>query len=49
MRVTAFVGLYRVRRQGWSEDEAFALMHDVWEPDQVWAGFIARMLGDLPA
>ena len=44
MRVTAFVGLYRVLRQGWSEDEAFALMHDVWTPDEVWAAFIARML-----
>jgi uncharacterized protein (TIGR01244 family) len=45
MRVTAFVGLYRVLRQGWSEDEAFALMRDIWEPDEVWAAFIARMLG----
>jgi protein tyrosine phosphatase (PTP) superfamily phosphohydrolase (DUF442 family) len=44
MRVTAFVGLYRVRRQGWSEEEAFALMRDVWEPDEVWGAFIARML-----
>jgi protein tyrosine phosphatase (PTP) superfamily phosphohydrolase (DUF442 family) len=43
-RVTAFLGLYRVLRQGWSHDDAFALMHSVWEPDATWARFIAAML-----
>jgi protein tyrosine phosphatase (PTP) superfamily phosphohydrolase (DUF442 family) len=43
-RVTAFLGLYRVLRQGWSYDDAFALMHSVWEPDPTWARFIAAML-----
>jgi uncharacterized protein (TIGR01244 family) len=43
-RVTAFLGLYRVLRQGWSHDDAFALMHSVWEPDATWTRFIAAML-----
>lgn len=43
-RVTAFLGLYRVIKQGWSRDQAFALMHSVWQPDATWAQFIAAML-----
>jgi uncharacterized protein (TIGR01244 family) len=43
-RVTAFLGLYRALKQGWSPDRAFALMHSVWEPDAIWAQFIAAML-----
>jgi uncharacterized protein (TIGR01244 family) len=43
-RVTAFLGLYRVLEQGWTSEQAFALMHSVWEPDAVWAQFIAAML-----
>jgi uncharacterized protein (TIGR01244 family) len=45
-RVTAFLGLYRVLRQGWSEEDAFALLHDVWPPNEVWQAFIERMLRD---
>jgi len=44
MRVTAFVGLYRRLREGWSEERAFALLHDVWQPDEVWSRFIACQL-----
>jgi uncharacterized protein (TIGR01244 family) len=43
-RVTAFLGLYRVVRLGWAPEEAFALMHSVWEPDPVWSRFIERVL-----
>jgi protein tyrosine phosphatase (PTP) superfamily phosphohydrolase (DUF442 family) len=43
-RVSSFVGLHRVIRLGWDEAAAFALMRDVWEPDPVWAAFIAAML-----
>ena len=43
-RVTAFLGLYRVARQGWSSSEAFDLMRTVWEPNAVWTNFIAAML-----
>jgi protein tyrosine phosphatase (PTP) superfamily phosphohydrolase (DUF442 family) len=44
LRVSAFLGLYRVIRQGWDVDAAFALMRELWQPDEVWAGFIDRML-----
>jgi len=43
-RVTAFIGLYRVLREGWAVEAAFAPMRSVWEPDEVWRAFIARML-----
>jgi len=39
-RVSAFVYLYRLIRLGVPEDEARAPMDDVWEPDDVWRGFI---------
>ena len=44
-RVTAFLGLYRVIRQKWEPEEAFALMNEVWTPNRVWSSFIADMLG----
>lgn len=44
LRVSAFLGLYRVIREGWSVDQAFALMRELWEPDAVWTAFIDRML-----
>ena len=44
MRVTAFLGLYRCLRQGWPEHRAFALLRDVWQPNPVWAAFIAAQL-----
>lgn len=44
MRVSAFLGLYRVIRQGWGRERAFALMNDLWQPNEVWSSFIASML-----
>jgi len=44
MRVTAFLGLYRLIRQGKKEAEAFETMNLIWEPDDIWASFIARMI-----
>ena len=44
MRVTAFVGLYRVLRRRSTEQDAFSLMHTVWKPDQVWSAFIKSQL-----
>lgn len=43
-RVTAFVGLYRVIREGWTPKNAFEPMQSVWAPDQVWRQFIADMI-----
>ena len=44
MRVSAFLGLYRVLRQGWPEAQAFALMHEIWQPNAVWSQFISSHL-----
>jgi uncharacterized protein (TIGR01244 family) len=44
MRVSAFLGLYRTLRQGWPEAQAFALMHEIWQPDPVWSKFIVSQL-----
>lgn len=44
MRVSAFLGLYRVIRQGWECERAFAFMNDLWQPNEVWSSFIASML-----
>jgi uncharacterized protein (TIGR01244 family) len=46
MRVSAFLGLYRALRQGWPETQAFALMHEIWQPDSVWSQFIASQLAN---
>ena len=43
-RVTAFLGLYRILRLNWDPMQAFALMHEFWEPDEIWTAFIASML-----
>lgn len=43
-RVTAFLGLYRVIRQNWDIERAFAPMSEVWEPNEAWAPFISAML-----
>jgi protein tyrosine phosphatase (PTP) superfamily phosphohydrolase (DUF442 family) len=44
MRVTAFLGLYQLIRQANTEMDAFAPMKSVWEPDEIWAAFISRMI-----
>jgi protein tyrosine phosphatase (PTP) superfamily phosphohydrolase (DUF442 family) len=43
-RVTSFIGLYRVLRQGWDRDAAFEPMAKIWEPNPTWAAFIEEML-----
>jgi protein tyrosine phosphatase (PTP) superfamily phosphohydrolase (DUF442 family) len=43
MRVTAFLGLYRLIRQGKTMQAAFAPMGEIWEPDDVWSAFINTM------
>jgi protein tyrosine phosphatase (PTP) superfamily phosphohydrolase (DUF442 family) len=39
-RVSAFVGLYGELRLGWTRADADAHMRRVWEPNEVWRGFI---------
>jgi uncharacterized protein (TIGR01244 family) len=45
-RVTAFLGLYRVLRQDWETERAFAPMKNIWEPNEIWASFISAMLAE---
>ncbi|MCB0116943.1 MAG: protein tyrosine phosphatase family protein [Caldilineaceae bacterium] len=40
-RVSTFISLYGQKRWGWSESEADAHIRRLWEPNEVWAGFIA--------
>ena len=44
MRVSAFLGLYRVKREGWDRDKAFDLLRGLWEPNETWRAFIERSL-----
>lgn len=44
-RVTAFLGLYFAIRENRSDEDAFALMKSVWQPDHVWSSFISAMIG----
>ena len=48
MRVTAFLGIYRALRQGWQKDDAFALMDEIWQPNEVWSRFIEEVLAASP-
>jgi len=40
MRVSAFMYLYRVRKDPGCETRAIADMHKIWRPDGVWKDFI---------
>jgi uncharacterized protein (TIGR01244 family) len=44
IRVSAFLGLYRVIELGWERQLAFAQMNDLWQPDEVWSSFIDSAL-----
>jgi uncharacterized protein (TIGR01244 family) len=45
-RVTAFITLYRILREGWDRHEAFAVMNRMWDPEDfpVWQKFIDENL-----
>jgi protein tyrosine phosphatase (PTP) superfamily phosphohydrolase (DUF442 family) len=44
MRVSAFLFLYRVLRQGMPQAEAQAAMNQIWRPNIIWQQFIDDML-----
>jgi len=44
MRVSAFVFLYRVLRQGIDRSEAEGDLHAIWQPNEVWSRFIQEGL-----
>ncbi len=45
-RATAFLALWRILRQGWGVDEAFAAQHKIWDLDEypVWKKFVEQSL-----
>ena len=45
MRVSAFVFLYRVLRQGMPLEAARATMTQIWQPNAIWQQFINEALG----
>jgi uncharacterized protein (TIGR01244 family) len=46
MRVSAFIALYRIRRLGWTPEEAFREMNRIWTPEGWWSDFIHASLAD---
>ncbi len=44
IRVSAFLGLYRVIKQDWEPEIAFALMNELWQADAAWRSFIEKTL-----
>jgi protein tyrosine phosphatase (PTP) superfamily phosphohydrolase (DUF442 family) len=46
-RVPVFLGLYRINKLGWKYENAFALMSDLWVPNDIWTAFINAMLKKL--
>lgn len=41
-RASAFIAIYRILRLGWKEEDAFEVMHKIWDEDAypVWKMFI---------
>ncbi|GAB4404705.1 MAG: hypothetical protein OHK003_32580 [Anaerolineales bacterium] len=41
-RASAFIAIYRILRLGWKEDDAFKMMHKIWDEDAypIWKMFI---------
>ncbi len=46
MRVSAFIYLYQVIRQGVSISDAQKQLHHIWQPDGVWRDFIENELAN---
>ena len=44
IRVSAFLGLYRVIEKRWEREAAFAQLRDLWQSDEVWSSFIDSTL-----
>ena len=44
-RVSVFLALYRILKEGWPPDQALAAMNSFWEPDEIWQKFISTVLG----
>ncbi len=44
MRVSVFMALWRVLREGWEPSRAMADVHRIWRPDCVWSAFLRDAL-----
>ena len=44
IRVSVFLGLYRVIEQRWEREIAFAQLRELWQPNEVWSAFIESAL-----
>jgi protein tyrosine phosphatase (PTP) superfamily phosphohydrolase (DUF442 family) len=50
-RASAFIAIYRILRLGWKEEDAFAVMHTIWDEDAfpVWKMFIEDAIQRSPS
>ena len=44
MRVSTFIALYRVVKEGWDYSEAMKYVYKIWNPDTIWSDFIRKEL-----
>jgi protein tyrosine phosphatase (PTP) superfamily phosphohydrolase (DUF442 family) len=44
MRVSCFMALYHVLEEQWTPEQAMADIQAVWSPNEVWQGFMAKVL-----
>ena len=44
MRVSAFMALYRILREGWTYDNAMEDVYKIWNPNEIWMKFINSSL-----
>ena len=43
MRVSIFIALYRILREGWAAGEAMREVEKIWKPNQIWRRFFDDM------
>ena len=49
MRVSAFMAIYGTKHLGWSTERAAQHIAEVWEPNEIWRGFISSELEQVAA
>lgn len=48
MRVSVFMALYRILKLGWTYQQAFEPVYQLWQPDETWQAFIDQNLQTAP-
>ena len=43
-RVSVFLALYRILKEGWPQNQALSEIRTVWEPDEIWQAFVSTVL-----